>query len=111
MDFAFLGEPSEEQKAEIRKRRQLQEMAMEEGTQRVNNLIDSLDAEQLKTLKGMLNLAINMDGYGLHMIGWIGGLMHFKHGVCPGCGSTHETPEELLAAHENLNEHRNYSGD
>lgn len=110
MEFAF-GEPDEEQKAEMERRRQLQEMAMEEGVQRVNNFIDSLDVEQLKTLKGMISLSINMNGYGLHMIGWLGSLLNFKFKVCSACGKAHETPEELLAAHATLDESRHYTGD
>lgn len=100
--FEFvMGEPSEEQKAEMQRIAQMREMAMEEGTQRVNRFLDSLDAEQLGMLKSMMNMAVAREGYAVHMIGWIGSLMHYKHDVCPGCGNKHNTPEELMAAHEN----------
>lgn len=99
MEFVF-GEPSDEQKAEIKRIREEREMAMEAGTQRVNNFLDTLDADQLSLLKGMMNSASSMEGYAVHMVGWIGSLMHYKFDVCPGCGKKHNSVEELMEAHE-----------
>lgn len=110
MDFSFL-EPNEEQLAEMRRRRELYEMAVEEGTQRVNNFLASLDSDDLATLKNMMGQTVNVEGYAVHMMGWIGSLLHFKHGVCPSCGKKHDTMEGLAEAHANSNDRGSFHGD
>jgi hypothetical protein len=96
--FVF-GDPAELE-AEIRRRKDLHEMAAEESAARTNELIDSLDEDRLITLKRMIQTTIGdeHDSYATHMMGWIGSVLHYRFGVCLVCGQKHEeipTTDEL----------------
>jgi hypothetical protein len=95
--FPF-GPPPPELVEEIKRQRELSHMAEEDAVARTNELIDSLDAEKLQTLRRMMMTTIGdeSDTYASHTAGWIAAVLHYKHDICLACGKKHE---ELIVPH------------
>ena len=91
-------ELTDEQRAELQRQKDLHNMAHEEAMRSVNALLDSLDVEQLTTLKMMLGATQGdaNDSYSTHTMGWISSLLYYKFGICGACGKKHDDPDDIL---------------
>lgn len=87
----LMGEPTPEQEAEIKRRRDLHDMAHHDAVNATSALIESLDEEHLRTLKTLMFTTVGdeRDSFAMHTIGFISSRLHEKFGVCLACGEKH----------------------
>lgn len=96
----FMSDDPEEIAAEINRRADLQNAAMEDAMHRRDRLImEDLDDRQLLTLAEMLSFistSENPVGHARYYQGTINAVLKMKFGICPGCGAVHEDADDFL---------------
>ncbi len=82
----------EEEEAEVRRRRELADMAHHDSVTATVSLIESLNEDQLATLKAILSTTMGdtTGTYTMHTIGFISARQHHEFGVCLACGEKHD---------------------
>lgn len=83
----------------LRKQLETQNELNESNVRNQDTFIDSLDEDQLRMLRGMIQSAIDDNAFGSYMVGWISSILKYKHNICQYCGNKHATYDDLLAAH------------
>lgn len=109
-NFIFPPDMPEEIRKQYEQAADKEEMEQQEWSHSLSRFFDSLDLEQVVTLRKMMNGVVRTTNNADIPSFWEGlltGIMHFKFGTCLGCGENHDhvlqevsDQTEADAAHE-----------
>lgn len=102
-DFIFPPDMPEEMRRQYEQAADKVEMEQQEWAHSLSGFFDSLNLEQVVTLRKMMHGIVATTKYSDIPSFWEGtltGIMHFKFGVCLGCGENHDEVLKIVSEQE-----------